>query len=288
MEEYYKIRYNLYKYFFNVDNDNYNTIVSLLVYIILSILMGLSCFLIVAIDAVDFYLIAFIIFLILYIFSCYYLIKVLSDIEKDDNLKTYKQYYDICNIIYRENKIIDDTIVINIRNIEKIYDPSELNIIINNNINNNDILKYIDLNNFDNTRLFFNRNDIPGLIIDYSFIGSYKDKSFIKLDILFDYDNSYKDAQQVVLNYINKKYKKRYTTLYIPKNSRDINKYDKYISKIRLNSYIFILLSIYFLIICLHGLFIRYGYYLICSYIINLLILSSLSICYFYIIMYYN
>ena len=146
MEEYYKIRYNLYKYFFNVDNDNYNSIVSLLFYIILSILMGLSCFLIVAINMVDFNLILFIIMLILYIFSCYYLLSSLSNIEKDDNLNTYKQYYDICNTIYRENGIIDNTIVPNIKNIEKIFDPSELNIFINNNINNNDILKYVDLN----------------------------------------------------------------------------------------------------------------------------------------------
>jgi hypothetical protein len=290
MEEYYKIRYNLYKYFFNVDNDNYNTIVSLLIYIILSILMGLSCFLIVAINSVDFYLIAYVIILILYIFSCYYLITILSNFEKDNNLNTYKQYYDVCNTIYRENGIIDKNIVPNIKDIEKIFDPSELNIFINNNINNNDILKYIDLNNFDNTRLYFSQNNIPDLIIDYNFVSFYKNKSYIKLDVLFENNtnDSYKEAQRVVLNYINKKYKKRYTTLYIPKNSHDINKYDKYISKIRQNFYIFILLSIYFLIIFFHGLFIRYSYALIVTYIIALLTLSSLSICYFYIIMYNN
>jgi len=290
MEEYYKIRYNLYKYFFNVDNDNYNTIVSLLIYIILSILMGLSCFLVVAINTVDFYLILFIIMLILYIFSCYYLITILSNFEKDNNLDTYKQYYDICNTIYRENGIIDNKIVPNIKDIEKIFDPSELNIFINNNINNNDILKYVDLNNFDNTRMYFDQNNIPDLIIDYNFVSFYKNKSYIKLDVLFENDinDSYKEAQRIILNYINKKYKKRYTTLYIPKNSRDINKYDIYISKIRQKFYVFILLSIYFLIIFLHGLFTRYSYPLISSYIIALLILSSLSICYFYIIMYNN
>ena len=290
MEEYYKIRYNLYKYFFNVDNDNYNTIVSLLIYIILSILMGLSCFLIVAINSVDFYLIAYVIMLILYIFSCYYLITILSNFEKDNNLDTYKQYYDICNTIYRENGIIDNKIVPNIKDIEKIFDPSELNIFINNNINNNDILKYVDLNNFDNTRMYFDQNNIPDLIIDYNFVSFYKNKSYIKLDVLFENDinDSYKEAQRIILNYINKKYKKRYTTLYIPKNSRDINKYDIYISKIRQKFYVFILLSIYFLIIFLHGLFTRYSYPLISSYIIALLILSSLSICYFYIIMYNN
>jgi hypothetical protein len=290
MEEYYKIRYNLYKYFFNVDNDNYNTIVSLLMYVILSIILCLSCFLIVAINTVDFYLILFVIFLIFYIFSCYYLIKVLSDFQKDENLNIYKQYYDICNTIYRESGIIDATIVPNIKNIEKIFDSTELNIFINNNINNNDILKYVDLNNFDNTRLFFDQNNIPDLIIDYNCVSFYKNKTYIGLDVLFDSDvsNTYKDAQQVVLNYINRKYNKKYKTLYIPKNTRDINKYDKYITKIRQNCYIFVLLSIYFLIICLHGLFIRYSYYLISSYIIDLLIISSFSICYFYIIMYNN
>ena len=44
MEEYYKIRYNLYKYFFNIDNDNYSLILNTLMYTILFILMLLSCF----------------------------------------------------------------------------------------------------------------------------------------------------------------------------------------------------------------------------------------------------
>jgi Ca2+/Na+ antiporter len=291
MEEYYKIRYNLYKYFFNVDNENYDFILTTLFYIILCVLMCLACFFIVVIDTVDLYLITFVIFFIVYLYLSYCLLRTLSDIDKDENLNVYKTYYDLCNVIYRENGIIDINIVPNIKNIEKIFDPSELNIFINNNITNNDILKYTDLNNFDNTKLYFDPKTMLDLFISNNYIASDTNKSYIKLDVLFNdvsYNNPLKDSQQVVLNYINRKYKKHYTTLYIPKNSLEINKYDNYISKIRQNSYLFILLSVYFLVIGFHGLFLRYDYYLISTYLIIILLLGGLSAGYYYILMYYK
>ena len=100
MEEYYKIRYNLYKYFFNIDNDNYSLILNTLMYTILFILMLLSCFFIVLIKTVDLYSISFTIIFIFYLYISYSLITVLSNIEKDEYLQTYKNYYEICNIIY--------------------------------------------------------------------------------------------------------------------------------------------------------------------------------------------
>jgi hypothetical protein len=290
MEEYYKIRYNLYKYFFNIDNDNYSLILNTLMYTILFILMLLSCFFIVLIKTVDLYSISFTLIFIFYLYISYSLITVLSNIEKDEYLQTYKNYYEICNIIYRENKVIDKNIIHSIKNINKIFDSNELNIFINNTINNNDILKYTDLNNFDNTKLFYKQTDIPELFNTFDFIGKSGNKTYILLDKLFDdstYGNLYKDAQIAVLNYINQKYKKKFKTLYINKNAPELNKYDSYISKINRYIYLFIIFSIYFLIIAFHGLFIRYNYYFIYAYIITIILLLIISF-YVFIIMYYS
>lgn len=315
MEEFYKIRYNLYKYFMNIDKDTYTRYVNLYATIIFIVGIILPLFLISIIKDINIYILIFIGFIILYYYVSYKLYNYLINISNNKELKSYKLLYEILNIIYRENKetinnykkfkLENDILKSNIRNIENIYNDEIINNLILKAENNNDILKYYDftsyLNNDDNFNLIYNKNNnktfisksggISDYYINYNY--NYDDDNTdvsknliqIKLNILFDNsrlnDSNINEIQNNLLIYINKKYNKNLSTLYIKPDIDD----DKFLFKdliktLKSNILLYTIIVLYFILILLHGLFIYFNITLI--YIYLLLIIISLIIMFYY------
>ena len=310
MEEYYKIRYNLYKYFMNIDSDTYD--IYIYIFIINIIILGilLPIFLISVIKNVNIYILIFALFIILFYYISYKLYYLFKNIQNNNELKSYKLLYEILNIIYRENKetikdinkfknMENDILKPNIRHIENIYDDSKINNLILKSENNNDIIKYYDLDDYLNNdnafNLLYNEKDTKSFIttirvnndyINYTY--KYDMKTFIqiKLNILFDknriIDDNIIETRNKLLKYINKKYNKNLSTLYI---NLDIND-DKYLYKdliktLKSNILYYTIIVSYFILMMLHGLFINLNILLTYIYIFTITI-------FIFIMYYYN
>ena len=310
MEEYYKIRYNLYKYFMNIDSDTYD--IYIYIFIINIIILGilLPIFLISVIKNVNIYILIFALFIILFYYISYKLYYLFKNIQNNNELKSYKLLYEILNIIYRENKetikdiekfnnMENDILKPNIRHIENIYDDSKINNLILKSENNNDIIKYYDLDDYLNNdnafNLLYNEKDTKSFIttigvnndyINYTY--KYDKKTFIqiKLNILFDknriIDDNIIETRNKLLKYINKKYNKNLSTLYI---NLDIND-DKYLYKdliktLKSNILYYTIIVSYFILMMLHGLFINLNILLTYIYIFTITI-------FIFIMYYYN
>jgi len=310
MEEYYKIRYNLYKYFMNIDSDTYD--IYIYIFIINIIILGilLPIFLISVIKNVNIYILIFALFIILFYYISYKLYYLFKNIQNNNELKSYKLLYEILNIIYRENKetikdiekfnnMENDILKPNIRHIENIYDDSKINNLILKSENNNDIIKYYDLDDYLNNdnafNLLYNEKDTKSFIttigvnndyINYTY--KYDKKTFIqiKLNILFDknriIDDNIIETRNKLLKYINKKYNKILSTLYI---NLDIND-DKYLYKdliktLKSNILYYTIIVSYFILMMLHGLFINLNILLTYIYIFTITI-------FIFIMYYYN
>lgn len=314
MEEYYKIRYNLYKYFMNIDSDTYD--IYIYTFIINIIILGilLPIFLISVIKNVNIYILIFALFIILFYYISYKLYYLFKNIQNNNELKSYKLLYEILNIIYRENKetikdfnkfknMENDILKPNIRHIENIYDDSKINNLILKSENNNDIIKYYDLDDYLNNdnafNLLYNIEDTKSFIttigvnkdyINYTYKYDNNDpgntRIQIKLNILFDknriIDDNIIETQNKLLKYINKKYNKKLSTLYI---NLDIND-DKYLYKdliktLKSNILYYTIIVSYFILMMLHGLFINLNILLTYIYIFTITI-------FIFIMYYYN
>lgn len=310
MEEYYKIRYNLYKYFMNIDSNTYD--IYIYIFIINIIILGilLPIFLISVIKNVNIYILIFALFIILFYYISYKLYYLFKNIQNNNELKSYKLLYEILNIIYRENKetikninkfknMENNILKPNIRHIENIYDDSKINNLILKSENNNDIIKYYDLDDYLNNdnafNLLYNEKDTKSFIttirvnndyINYTY--KYDKKTFIqiKLNILFDknriIDDNIIETRNKLLKYINKKYNKNLSTLYI---NLDIND-DKYLYKdliktLKSNILYYTIIVSYFILMMLHGLFINLNILLTYIYIFTITI-------FIFIMYYYN
>ena len=314
MEEYYKIRYNLYKYFMNIDSNTYD--IYIYTFIINIIILGilLPIFLISVIKNVNIYILIFALFIILFYYISYKLYYLFKNIQNNNELKSYKLLYEILNIIYRENKetikdinkfknMENDILKPNIRHIENIYDDSKINNLILKSENNNDIIKYYDLddylNNDNSFNLLYNKKDTKSFIttigvnndyINYTYKYDNNDPDTtriqIKLNILFDknriIDDNIIETRNKLLKYINKKYNKNLSTLYI---NLDIND-DKYLYKdliktLKSNILYYTIIVSYFILMMLHGLFINLNILLTYIYIFTITI-------FIFIMYYYN
>ena len=193
----------------------------------------------------------------------------------------------------------NDILKPNIRHIENIYDDSKINNLILKSENNNDIIKYYDLDDYLNNdnafNLLYNEKDTKSFIttirvnndyINYTY--KYDMKTFIqiKLNILFDknriIDDNIIETRNKLLKYINKKYNKNLSTLYI---NLDIND-DKYLYKdliktLKSNILYYTIIVSYFILMMLHGLFINLNILLTYIYIFTITI-------FIFIMYYYN
>ena len=299
MNEYYYIRYNLYKYFLNIDDDNYNTNLSIIITILYIILILLSLFALLLLQNITGFTIIYIILLVFYYIITYKLIISLKSISTNETLIKYKNFYELRNIIFKENlqyalKQINkniknpnieylysnkDTIIKNINNTENIYGDGAKKI-LNTSY---DLLKYFDLNEYID-KGFYNRLYVENInFIQTSLPYIIREKidektiTYINFELLEDYPIQ----QGELLKYLNSKYNKKLS--FTSKNifTADFNKQlNNTISNYKINIYYYITISVFFIIILLHGLFIYFNKTL--TYIYLTLIIISLIILYYF------
>ena len=244
--ELYTIRYNLYNYIFQ-DNFNYNytkDYIFLSKYTIIMIFILLGFIFIYKIKYFNLigFLIVFIIILFIYIIY-FEIANIINDIENNNYLINYGNYYKLCNIIYNESyDFIEDKEVIN----QKIKNLVELLDNINENTEKNYFKKdnylYIKLTIEDiesNTFNDFIRNIYYEYIIDYT-----NTKRYIKIDNLINSINEYKienifDANKYEYNYLvnkqNPNYyiEDNYLIIKINPNNNDLDYFKEIINSIQ-------------------------------------------------------
>ena len=171
MNEYYKRRYNISNYFLNIDSDeyyNYMNIIILLLAVILIIVTIHPILFIIINKKINITIAIYLIFLIFYYIISYKLYISLKNISSNELLLTYNNYYNIANIIFKENlnnanfnNSINDGIIKNINNIEDIHGNKA------NEFKNTtkDILNYYTHNIFDYDNKNENSNYIYTAII---------------------------------------------------------------------------------------------------------------------------
>ena len=301
MNEYYKKRYNICNYFLNLDNDeyyNYMTFVILLIIATLGMYTFYPIVFIITNKSINITIAIYIIFLIFYYIISYKLYISLKNISSNELLLNYYNYYNLANIIFKENlnnpkinNIINDGIIKNINNIENVYGNKA------NEYRNTtkDLLKYYTHKNMDydkinensnieniyTQRLYINFKDFKYLHRNLKFINYdndldndlYEDNSnefnnpYVDLKIMEEY---YKNTNErnLLLNYINRKYYTNYNYLYTSSifTSRFNKKLDTIINEFKNNIYNFIYISIYFIIISLQNLLIRFNIFMIHIY----------------------
>jgi hypothetical protein len=302
MNEYYKSRYNLYKFLLNIDTDEYNRYLSIFLPILYIILVLLSLFIIVLIKNSNISIIIYIIFLIILYISSYNIVQNLQSIENNSLLLQYKTYYQLYNCLFKENlrllsKIpniskdnVNDILLLkselleNIHNIENIYgdDAEKL-------LNSYDISKYYDLDNYIakglDYKLYIYDNNIPFIKKDRPFVISRDDildkLKYIDLKVLYDTNINYTEST-ILLNYINKKYNTSLSTLYIkpiftPKFEKSLK---ELINNLKRNIYYFIIILCYFIVILLQGLL--YEYNMLITHIYLGIIIIAFILLYYY------
>jgi hypothetical protein len=296
MNEYYYIRYNLYKYFLNIDDDNYNTNLSIIITILYIILILLSLFALLLLQNITGFTIIYIILLVFYYIITYKLIISLKSISTNETLIKYKNFYELRNIIFKENlkyalnknkggntdddiKYLNsnkETIIKNINNTENIY-GKDANKLLNSSY---DLLKYFDLNEYIE-KGYYNRLYVDNLkFIQTSLPYIIKnDKSIVYIN--FELLEDYPQQQKELLKYLDLKYNKKLS--FTSKNifTADFNKkLNNTISNYKTNIYYYIAISVCFIIILLHGLFVYFNRTLASIYFS--LIIIALIVLYYY------
>lgn len=300
MNEYYNIRYNLYKYFLNIDNDDYYLSILILILYFITFLLSLFALILILLKNINGYTIIYIIFLVFYFIITYKLIISLKSISNNETLIKYKKFYEFTNIIFKENLkyalnsykkdiniIVDkdikylfsikEKVLLNINNIENIYGKDAEKIFNSSD----DLLKYFDLDEYIEKGFYnklyvenvnFIQNNLP-----YVIKKSNNKIKYIDLEILEDFETQ----KSQFINYLNIKFNKN--LIFSSKNIFTSNFYKnlkKLISNYKMNIYYYIAISIAFIIILLHCLFVYFNYVL--TYIYTSIIIISLIILYYF------
>lgn len=297
MNEYYKIRYNITKYFLNLDIQ-----LSLLKNLIYIVLILSSIFLISIFynnSNIKINFIIYIIHLLFLLYTSYYILKTINDIKKDETINNYNDYYELINCIFKENlynsesiyktdKIeknsnlytlynVKNELITYINNIENIYSNNDVNILLSSTP---DIIKYYDIEKYIN-----NNFDKHLYLTSNSKFNNSRYNKYLKYE---NETNKYLDLQLLnkypikseLLNYLNKKYNKNFTNVYLepPFLSPFFDiKINKVISEYKWAIYNYLMMIIFFIFIILHSLYLTYNINIIYIYII-IIILSILLI----------
>lgn len=302
MNEYYKERYNISNYFLNIDNDeyNYNIIIIIpLIYIILIISTIIPIIYIIINKRINITIIIYFIFLIVYYIISIKLIISLNNISNNNLLKRYNNYYSLLNVIFKENLdninfksssdkylSINDSLIKNINNIENVYGNKAYEL----KNTTNDILKYFTYNNKNNenieniytSRLYITFKDFRYLHKNLPYISDdvvnddleEEHNYYIDLKILEEYHKGTRE-RELILDYINKKYNKRFNDLYISSilTSKFKENFNNLINDFKRNIYNYIYISIFFIIVSLQNLLIDFNIIIVHIYIAIILIL---------------
>lgn len=296
MNEYYKIRYNISKYFIDIDNK-----LSLLKNLIYVVLILSSVFLISIFDYKTLNKINFSIYfihLLFLLYTSYILLKTLNDIKKDEAINNYNDYFELINCIFKENlynstsiyksdKIeknsnlytlynIKDELITYINNIENVYANNDINILISSTP---DIIKYYDIdkyisNNFDK-HLYLSPNSKFNNSRYNKYLKYVDDKNkYLDLQLLNDYP-----IKSHLLNYLNKKYNKNFSNVYLEPPFSSVlfdNKIQKLVDNYKWAIYNYLMIIAFFIFIILHSLYLTYNIQIIYIYIIAIILSITL------------
>ena len=269
MNEYYKVRYNLSKFFLNIDSntyENYLNIIIPILYLIPFLLLGLLLFTFIKSydNIINITTMIYIIMIVILVFISYKLINSLKDIQTNPIIKNYYEYYNLANIIYRENYMTSKTSYVqseiknkllkNIGNIENLYGEKARKLLNTTK----DILQYDDnINEEFTTKLYIDNTNKPlnkHYIQEKTPYDDYKIK-YIDLKIMEEYYGD-TDDKKTLLDYLNKKYNSNLTKLYIPSIfTGNFNKgFHTMISNYKYNIYLYLVIIVYFILILFQGL----------------------------------
>ena len=292
MNEYYNTRYNLYKYFLNIDTDDYY--LNIIILILYSITFLLSFFAVILLINFNGYTILYLILLISYYIITFNLLNSLKSIRTNETLIKYKKFYEFTNIIFKENLkyalnsyktnvnyrsnedikylySIKDTILLNINNIENIHGEDAKKLFNTSD----DILKYFNLDEYISkgfyNKLYIEKNNFIDKNLPYIITNDwFKLKiKYIDFEILERYENQ----QAQLINYLNIKYNKKLSfiskDIFTPNFYKNLN---KLISNYKKSIYYYIIISVFFIIILLHSLFVYFNYFLTYIYLAIIII----------------
>jgi len=273
MNEYYKVRYNLSKFFLNVDTNTYDYLLSIIIpllYLILILLLGLPFIFIKSYDdIINITTIIYGFMIVMLVIITYKLIGSLKDIQTNPIINSYNEFYKLANIIYRENYSnskkyvqteVKDKLLKNIGNIENLYGEKARRLLNTTR----DLLQYDDsinedfvtrlyIDNYKNFKYLLNNNYYVGKATPYE---DYEVK-YIDLKIMEEYyKDRENDERKKLLKYLNQKYNTNLTKLYIPSIfTGNFNKgFRKMIDDYKYNIYLYIAIIFYFILILFQGL----------------------------------
>ena len=301
MNEYYKSRYNLSKFFLNIDTDTYNNYLNIIIPILYIIPVILLIFLIIfAFKTINLTIIIYIIMYVILILLTFRLIFVLTSIKTSPILNNYKNYYNLANTIYKENfnysqvirTILEKKLFKNINNIENVYGENA-SILLNNSF---DLLQYDEINEEYTTKIYIKDfKKFKFLNKSMGFIEIIKDNYnldannepnidyyIINLKILEEY---YPESieKKLLLKYLNDKYQTKLNILYQPSifTPNFSRKFNKLIEYYKNSIYLYLAIITYFIIILLQGLFLIMNIGL--TYIYLVIIIIAILLMYIYI-----
>lgn len=277
MNEYFKVRYNLSKYFLNVDNNTYEYLLNIIIpllYLIPVLLLGLPFLFIKSYDdIINITTFIYIFLVVILMVITYKLINSLKDIQNNSIINSYHNYYKLVNIIYRENYAnskkyvqteVKEKLLKNIGNIENLYGEKARRLLNTTK----DLLQYDDsINKNFVTRLYFdNYKNFKYLLNNNYYVVTetpYTDYEvkFIDLQTMEEY---YKDRnikeRKLLLNYLNQKYNTNLTTLYIPSIfTGKFNKgFRKMVDDFKYCIYLYFAIISYFILILFQGILLNY------------------------------
>jgi len=266
MNEYYKYRYNLSKFFTNIDSDDYNdylTIIIPVLYIIPLLLFVLL--LILGYKNMNVTIIIYIFLFIGLLIMTYKLIQSLKSIQTNPIITNYITFYKLANMIYKENFFnstfvklsLKEPLLLAINNIENLYGDQALT-----HLNNSyDILQYSDeispKNNDFITKLYINDfKNFKFLNKFMQFINNINNSYIIDLQLLND---RFPTENKLMLKYFNDKYQITLKSLYQPLiiTTSYNRKFDKMLNDYKKTIYYYFAILLFFILIILQAILLQ-------------------------------
>ncbi len=288
MNEYYKSRYNISKFFLNIDTDTYNNYLHVIIPLLYLIPIILFTLLIVlAFKIINITILLYLIIFVILLIATYKLINSLKSIITNPIINNYYDSYKLANLIYKENfensdyvkSFLKSKLLQNINNIENLYGDKAL-IHLNNTY---DILQYDEINEETSkymTKLYINDfKKFKFLNQSMPFIYNIDTTIVIDLEVL---NNNFPSEKKLLLKYFNDKYNINLNSLYQPFifNTNNQKKMDKLIDNFKFNIYLYISVISYFILILLQGILINISTHITYIYLGIIIILLILMYIY--------
>lgn len=286
MNEYYKYRYNISKFFTNTDNDDYYNYLMIIIPVlyIIPVLLLILLF-ILGYKKLNVTIIIIIFLFVLFIILTYRLIRSLKSIQNDEIISNYMKFYKVANMIYKENYFnsnfvnvqLKDQLLLAINNIENLYGEQALA-----HLNSSyDILQYSsDINNDYINKLYIdNFKKFKFLNSSMQFIIVNNNNYIIDLQLLSD---RFPNEHEKLLKYFNNKYKTNLKSLYQPVlfTANYKRKFDKMMKDYKNNIFNYLWILLFFIIVILQAILLNLNVIMTYIYLGSIIIIILLMYIY--------